>query len=120
MSTKSPSVHDFRWMSEASAQDPKLKSVQLAAIDVRPYRWGILCEFEGRQEPFVNQIVSRRWADDGKRICFMFDSHNFLFADPHDLLDVIPMPEAYSRLSEDLRNRIDERDERYMKRKGAS
>lgn len=68
--------------------------VKKRAIDVTPYEHGIWCSI-GDGEPFVNDIVMRRWSDDGTRITFMLDSHNFLFAEPDEEIAVVVREEPY-------------------------
>ena len=66
------------------------KQVKVRAIDVLPYHWGQWCSIDGGP-PFVNDIVSRRWSDDGEHIYFMLDSHNFLKAVPDEELELVPL-----------------------------
>lgn len=63
--------------------------VEKKAIDITPYEHGIWCTIEGSKKPFVNEIVVRKWSEDGTQIIFMLDSHNFIFADPEEQLLVV-------------------------------
>lgn len=69
--------------------------VRKRAIDVTPLTHAVWCSIEDG-EPFANPIVLRRWSDDGKRIVFMLDSHNFLFAAPDEEIDVIETEPLYN------------------------
>lgn len=62
--------------------------VRKRALDVTPYEHSIWCTVGGG-EPFANTIVLRRWSEDGKQVVFMLDTHNFLFADPDEEIDVV-------------------------------
>jgi hypothetical protein len=62
--------------------------VKKRALDVTPYEHSVWCTVAGGK-PFANTIVHRRWAGDGIRVVFMLDSHNFMFADPDEEIDVI-------------------------------
>jgi len=76
---------------------PKLEKVR--AIDVVPYRWALWCTVGG-SKPFANDIVHMRWSDDGRRIHFGLDSHNFYSAAPDDELELVPVePSDYGRES---------------------
>lgn len=63
--------------------------VKVRAIDVKPYRWALWCSIEGGP-PFENEICLRRWSDDGQGIWFMLESHNFLYAEPNEILELVP------------------------------
>ncbi len=62
--------------------------VRKRAIDVTPYEHAIWCTV-GDSKPYANTIVSRRWSEDGAKIWFMLDSHNFLSAAPDEEIDVV-------------------------------
>lgn len=68
--------------------------VRKRAIDVTPYEHAIWCVVVDG-EPFANTIVLRRWSDDGTKIWFMLDSHNFLSAAPDEEIDVIEIKEPF-------------------------
>ena len=70
---------------------PEQKLVR--AIDVKPHRWAIWCTVEGDPKPFANEIELRSWSEDGKRIVFMLGTHNFLSAEPEDLILLVPLDE---------------------------
>lgn len=63
---------------------------RIRAVDVQPYRWGQWSSVGG-STPFLNQIVSKRWSENGDRIWFMLDSHNFMSAEPDEVLELVPM-----------------------------
>ena len=69
--------------------EPKIERVR--AIDVRPYHWGIWCTVGGQPNPFTNPIVSARRSEDGKKLWFMLESHNFQDAAPEEILDLVPL-----------------------------
>jgi len=64
------------------------------AIDVTPLDHGIWCTVCD-SEPFVNAIVLRKWSEDGKKIWFMLDTHNFMDADPDEEIDVVEIEPMY-------------------------
>ena len=84
--------------------------VQKKAIDVTPYYHGIWCSVDG-SDPFVNDIMHRRWSDNGKEIVFGLDSHNFYFSEPEDMMDVVEIEPA---ASDDVLARALERDKAKM------
>lgn len=65
--------------------------VKVRAIDVLPYRFGIWCTVGGWPQPFANEIVGSRWSEDGKKIWFMLETHNFQEADPDELMELVPI-----------------------------
>lgn len=68
--------------------------VKKKAIDVTPYEHGIWCSImDGK--PFVNTIVLRKWSDDGEKVVFMLDTHNFLMVPPNEEIDVVEKPEKF-------------------------
>src|ERR1700675_1652924 len=73
-------------------------TVQVKAIDVKPMRYAQWCTVRGENglpgPPFANTIESRDWSEDGKQIVFMLGTHNFLFADPDQELELIPCPHS--------------------------
>ena len=69
--------------------NPDPDEIEVLAIDIIPYRVGIWCTIAGG-EPFVNPIVHRAWSEDGTKIWFMLDSHNFYSAKPFDTVKVVP------------------------------
>ena len=90
--------------------EPTLQKVK--AIDVKPYRWAVWCTIEGNPKPFANDIVSRRWSEDGAHIWFMLDTHNFLNAQFDEVLELVPL--NCSKMSPDLLARIDAEDAQRM------
>ena len=68
---------------------PETKKVR--AIDVKPHFWGIWCTVGDCKDPFVNEIVSRKWSDDHKTIWFMLESHNFSEAAPDEEMELVPL-----------------------------
>lgn len=88
--------------------------IEKRAIDVTPYEHGVWCTVAGN-EPFVNEIVLRKWSDDGTQIIFMLDTHNFIFADPDENIlvvekstDIYP-PEFLTRILEEDREKMENR-----------
>ncbi|MFA5053441.1 MAG: hypothetical protein WC565_05245 [Parcubacteria group bacterium] len=71
-------------------QENLLEPVTLKAIDVRPYAYALWCCIEDGV-PFANDIVCRRWSDDGKHIWWMLDTHNFAKYEPDELVEVIEL-----------------------------
>jgi len=67
-------------------KEPKIKQVR--ALEVVPHFHGIWCSIQDG-EPFVNEIAMRKWSDDGKQIWFMLESHNFVSAEPDELMRVV-------------------------------
>lgn len=61
--------------------------IEKRAIDITPYEHGVWCTVDGGK-PFVNEIVHRKWSSDGQ-VIFMLDSHNFIFADPEEMILVV-------------------------------
>jgi hypothetical protein len=74
--------------------EEKPTQVQKRAIDVTPYVHAIWCSIEGG-EPFANVIEHRSWSEDGEQVIFMLGTHNFLFAKPDELIDVIEKGPMY-------------------------
>lgn len=68
--------------------------VKKRAIDVTPYEHGIWCSV-GDSKPFVNEVCIRRWSEDGSKIAFMLETHNFIFADPDKEMDVVVIEKPY-------------------------
>lgn len=64
--------------------------VKVKATEVKPFHYGIWCSIEDGK-PFVNTIVITRWADDGKYIRYMLDTHNFDRAEPDEILELVPI-----------------------------
>lgn len=74
-------------MSDVDTEEPQFQLVK--ARDVIPYHWALWCTV-GDSKPFANVIVMARWSEDGKRIVFMLDTHNFDQADPDEELELVP------------------------------
>lgn len=90
--------------------DAKPETELVRAIDVKPNHWSLWCTVGG-SEPFANEIVSRKWSDDGEKIVFMLESHNFLFALPEEELELVPTKTVGSA---DLLSQWDKKDEETM------
>lgn len=73
-------------MSESA--EPTIQRMKV--LDVLPYRYGVYCSIEDGK-PFVNDIVGRQWSEDGEKVIFMLESHNFLFEPPDGELDVVAL-----------------------------
>ena len=71
---------------------PKL--ITMKAIDVRPWQYAVWSSI-GDEEPFSNTIVHRKWSEDGARIWWMLDSHNFIAYTPDDMVKVIQKENPY-------------------------
>lgn len=78
-------AHDLE-MVEPAPPGPAI--VRVKVLDVVPYRHGVYCSIEDGK-PFVNDIVSRDWSEDGEKVIFMLESHNFLFEPYGGELDVV-------------------------------
>jgi len=70
---------------DSAVKEPKI--IQVKAIDVVPYLYGVWCTVGGG-EPFVNGIDYVSWMEDGK-IGFGLDTHNFMDAEPDAMIDVV-------------------------------
>ena len=68
--------------------------VQKRGIDVTPYLHGVWCSIAGGK-PFVNEIVNRRWSEDGSKIWVMFESFNFDCFGPDDMVNVVELQPTY-------------------------
>ncbi len=75
--------------TEVLTEPEKPRTEMVRAIDIVPYQYAIWCTVAGSQ-PFENEIVSRKWSEDGKRIWFMLESFNFYDADPTECVEVVP------------------------------
>jgi hypothetical protein len=74
-----------------TTRDPKEPVPQpVRARDIQPYLWGQWCQI-GDGEPFTNEIVSVRWAEDGKSLWLMLESHNFMNVGPDEVLQLVPL-----------------------------
>lgn len=90
------------------------EQTKVRAIDVKPHHWGVWCTVGDRPEPFVNEIVTRKWSEDGSKILFMLDTHNFMSADPEEVLDLVEMPLSPRPELAALREERDRRDDERM------
>lgn len=69
--------------------------VKVMAVDVKPYLFGLWCTV-GNGEPRSNVICSVKWSEDGQRLWFMLESHNFFDAAPDEALELVPqVPSPY-------------------------
>lgn len=93
-----------------SSETTKPATQRVRAIDVKPYRWALWCQI-GNGAPFANEIVYRRWSDDGKVIWFGLDNHTGYRAEPDKELDLIPHDGRYSP---EMLARVDARDAELM------
>jgi hypothetical protein len=94
-------------LTTAIELSPKIEKVR--AIDCKPYHYALWCAIEDGK-PFANEMCLRKWTDDGEKIVFMLESHNFYAVDPDEIIEVIALPEdRYANL------RHDERDAETMK-----
>jgi hypothetical protein len=65
-------------------------TVMVRARDIKPYHYAVWCRFENGK-PFCNAICSARWSEDGKKLWFMLESHNFFDAEPDEMVEVVEM-----------------------------
>jgi len=65
---------------------------RILARNIRPYHWAVWSSTGG--EPFANTVCLVKWAEDGMRLVFMLDSHNFIFISPDDYIDVVTSGES--------------------------
>jgi hypothetical protein len=103
-------------MSEEIEEAPTI--IQVRAIDIKPNHYGIYCSIASIEggKPFVNPIVLRRWCEDGQRISFMLDSHNFDIYAWDEMVNVVPYTIGYS---ETLLAKCDAEDTEAMKHRPA-
>ena len=66
-------------------------SKKLKVLDVIPYKHGVYCTTEDESKPFVNEIVGRNWSEDGEKVIFMLETHNFIFMSPIEEMDVVEL-----------------------------
>lgn len=102
----------------AEAEDELLDAdeVSLPAIEVIPYHYSLRCIFTGNKERVVSvEIVGRHWSEDGEKIWFMLDSHNFYSAAPEEAMRVVPYRPSYHRPED--RERIVREDAEKMARR---
>lgn len=71
------------------AETEKPETQRVKAIDVKPGYWALWCSIEDGK-PFANTITNRRWSEDGTKIWFMLDSHNFISAKAEEELELVP------------------------------
>ena len=89
------------------------KVLKKKAMDIVPNHYAIWCTIGDSDTPVLNPIVSRRWSEDGKKITFMLDSHNFMFKLPDEEVDVVEY-EMYPN-NPDLMAKCDQNDADRMK-----
>ena len=76
------------------------QTVKVRAVDVKPGRYALWCSIEGG-EPFANEICLRRWSEDKSQIIFMLETHNFIFTEPDEEMNLIELPPRdFTRLDE--------------------
>ena len=79
-------------MSDTDEKHPD--AVKIKAIDVELYRYALWCTVGG-SKPLLNDIVCRRWSEDGSEIVFMLETHNFMTALPDEELELVPVNPGY-------------------------
>lgn len=79
------------------SEEPKTTMVR--ARDIKPYHYALWCRIQDGK-PFCNDICGVRWSEDGKKLWFMLESHNFFDAEPDEMVEVV---EVKSKHSEYLR-----------------
>lgn len=65
------------------------KTIAIRAIEIQPYKHAILCTIGDDPRVIANDFVTKRWSEDGKRISFMLDTHNFDSFEPDELVEVV-------------------------------
>lgn len=85
----------------------------MKAINIIPYHYAQRCSFDDGETSFMNEVVGRRWSEDGTgKIWFMLESHNFFSAFPDEEVEFIePYEGGYP---EESRKRAKERDDHFM------
>lgn len=83
----------------------KPKIIKKKAIDITPYNHGLYCTVGDNPEPFVNQIVLRKWSDKHGKIVFMLDTHNFISYDAYEDVNIVEIepgcsPEFFKHILE--------------------
>lgn len=98
----------------AKAEAPLEKHIDLYAVhvqarDIRPYLWAYPCFVPtgngSKLKLILNPIVARRWTEDGLKIQFMLESHNFITHEPEMLIRVVAattMASSTSRSFEEM------------------
>lgn len=73
----------------------KPETVMVKAPEVKPYHYGLWCSIEDGK-PFVNTFVGAKWSDDGSKVLYMLDTHNFLSVAHDEMVEVVPLnPSKY-------------------------
>lgn len=86
------------WWRLTSQTDEVIPPEQILVrgIDVLPHHYGIWCTVGDGTKAFANEIVNRRWSEDGSKIWVMLDTHNFDSFDPDEMVRVVPLdPKDY-------------------------
>lgn len=65
------------------------EQVEVRALDAKPHHWAVWCTVGEGKKPFANTIVARKWSEDGEKIWFMLDTHNFMSAHPDEMLSLV-------------------------------
>jgi hypothetical protein len=65
-------------------------TIMVRARDIKPYHYALWCRIEDGK-PFANDIVGVRWSEDGTKLWFMLESHNFFDALPDEMVEVVEM-----------------------------
>jgi hypothetical protein len=68
-------------------QEPELQRV--LARDVVPYEWALWSSVDNGK-PFANTIVHVAWSEDGTRLNFGLDTHNYYSVKPDEWLELVP------------------------------
>ena len=73
----------------------KERGVMVKAINIRPYMYSLPCAIGSKDNLtyILNEMCCRGWTKDG-RIDWLLDTHNFFFAKPGDMVEVVPVPEG--------------------------
>ncbi len=91
----------------------KERGVMVKAINIRPYMYSLPCQMPGKHF-ILNEICWRKWSDDGNRITFGLDTHNYLFAKAGEMVEVVPV--LKDRYNAEYYQRVFARDAETMNR----
>lgn len=68
------------------------RGVMVKGINIRFYMYSLPCLIGPERYPILNEMCCRDWHRDG-RISWLLDTHNFFFAKPDEMVQVVPVPE---------------------------
>lgn len=70
-------------------------TVMVRARDIKPYHYALWCRIQDGK-PFCNDICGVRWSEDGKKLWFMLESHNFFDSEPDEMVEVVEVKGTHS------------------------